>query len=153
VYIGNCYGRGLKTVLRSSDGGDEGVLKYLHNRDVIMTKHQGKAGEDLACRYLQQQGMMLIARNYRCRRGEIDLIMLHGDSLVFIEVRYRHRPNYGSAAESIDLRKQRKISGCALHYLQRHPAFARYPGRFDVVCIAPGDSGPKVEWISDAFTA
>lgn len=118
-----------------------------------MTKLQGRMGEDLACRYLQQQGMILIARNYRCRRGEIDLIMLHGDSLVFIEVRYRHRPYYGSAAESIDIRKQRKISHCASLYLQRHPAHARYPGRFDVVCIAPGDHGLKVEWISDAFTA
>ncbi|MEE8429082.1 MAG: YraN family protein [Gammaproteobacteria bacterium] len=118
-----------------------------------MTKLQGRAGEDLACRYLQQQGMRLMVRNYRCRRGEIDLIMLHGDSLVFIEVRYRHRPDYGSAAESIDLRKQQKISRCALHYLQRHPALARYPGRFDVVCIAPGDSGLKVKWIPDAFRA
>lgn len=140
-------------VLRSSGGDDERILKNRHNKDVIMTKLQGKAGEDLACRYLQQQGMRLIARNYRCRRGEIDLIMLHGDSLVFIEVRYRHRPNYGSAAESIDFRKQQKISHCALHYLQRHPAFARHPGRFDVVCIAPGDSGLKVKWISDAFRA
>jgi len=121
--------------------------------DVRNTKIQGNAGEDLACQYLTQQGLRLLTRNYRCYRGEIDLIMLHGDNLVFIEVRYRHRSDYGSAAETIDSRKQQKIIRCALCYLQNNPALAQYPGRFDAVCITPGHRAPNICWIPDAFHA
>ncbi|HKJ09325.1 MAG TPA: YraN family protein [Gammaproteobacteria bacterium] len=108
----------------------------------------GRRAETAACRYLQRRGLRLLARNYRCRVGEIDLIMGDGDSLVFVEVRYRRSVRFGGAAESIDRRKQARIIACASHYLQQHPGLAARPARFDVVAIAADD---QVSWIPDAF--
>lgn len=110
-------------------------------------QQQGLAAEAEACRHLQQQGLELIERNYRCRQGEIDLIMKDGKSTVFVEVRYRSNPNFGGAAASVDPRKQGKLIATASHYLQQHHALAQQPARFDVIAIAPG----TLEWIRDAF--
>ena len=107
----------------------------------------GKRAEDLACRFLQGEGLLLIGRNYHCRFGEIDLIMQDHDDLVFIEVRYRRSARYGSGAESVDHNKQRKIIFTANHYLQAHPSHQAC--RFDVVTLAP-DQAPQ--WIINAFT-
>jgi putative endonuclease len=110
----------------------------------------GIQAEETACRHLQYQGLRLLSRNYRCRGGEIDLIMRDGDSLVFVEVRYRRHDRYGSGAESVDLHKQGRIIRCAHHYLQRHPAEQRRPARFDVVSL---DARRGLQWIRNAFSA
>lgn len=110
----------------------------------------GLAAERLACKHLGKQGLILVTRNYRCRRGEIDLIMRDAGTLVFVEVRYRNRTDFGSAAESVDRRKQQRIAYCAEQYLQAHPAHARMPCRFDVVAVTNG--GRKIDWIANAFT-
>lgn len=114
---------------------------------------QGSHAEELACRYLLRQGLQLITRNYRCRRGEIDLIMRDADNLVFVEVRYRRQTRYGSGLESVDRRKQQRIACCAAHYLQRHPRAAAQAARFDVVALAPDVHGTRIEWIRNAFNA
>lgn len=111
----------------------------------MLTK--GQEAEAQACRHLQQQGLALIERNYRCRQGEIDLIMRDRQSTVFVEVRYRSNPTFGGAAAGVDCRKQAKLIAAAGHYLQQHPALAQQPARFDVIAIAPG----ALEWIRDAF--
>lgn len=116
-------------------------------------QHRGANAEEQACRYLQQQGLRLIARNYRSRRGEIDLIMQDADNLVFVEVRYRRQSRYGSGLESVGWRKQRRIVACAAHYLHCHPLTARLAARFDVVALSPGDGGVRIEWIRNAFDA
>jgi len=115
------------------------------------TLTRGKEAEDRACHYLQAQGLKLLARNYRSQRGEIDLILQDKDSLVFVEVRYRSHPHFGSAAESIDRRKQSRLIACARYFMQTHPDTCEQPCRFDVISI----SGPKsaIEWIPDAFSA
>jgi putative endonuclease len=112
---------------------------------------RGKDAEDRASVYLQARGLRLLERNYRSRRGEIDLIFQDKDSLVFVEVRYRAVPHYGSAAESVDRRKQTKLVACAHHYLQTHPAAGRQPCRFDVVSVT--GTNAAIEWIPNAFTA
>ena len=111
-------------------------------------QQRGQQAEQTACRYLEGQGLRLITRNYRCRCGEIDLIMDHGDSLVFVEVRYRRHDRYGSAAETVDARKRARIIRCAQQYLQRHPAARDRPARFDVITL---DAGRGLHWITDAF--
>lgn len=111
----------------------------------------GKDAEVRACRYLQAQGLRLVRKNYHTRRGEIDLVMQDKDSLVFVEVRYRRQAGFGSAAESVDRRKQLKLTACANHYLQTFPENARQPCRFDVVSI--GDNMDNIEWIRNAFDA
>lgn len=112
----------------------------------------GASAETLALRHLEQAGLRLVERNYRCRGGEIDLVMLDADSLVFVEVRYRSSTRFGRAEETVTAAKQARLTTAASHYLQRH-AVTR-PARFDVVAIHPASGGEHaVEWIRDAFGA
>jgi len=107
----------------------------------------GAGKEELARRYLEGSGLRLVERNYRCRLGEIDLIMRDGDCLAFIEVRYRKSAGYGSPAESVTPRKQQRIILAARHYLQRHPT--RLDCRFDVLALT---GNQRVEWLKNAFS-
>lgn len=116
-------------------------------------KEQGDAAERLAEQYLLRAGLKLVTRNFRCRLGEIDLIMQDGNSLVFVEVRQRRSRGFGGAAGSIGFHKQRKLVAAAQFYLgglDRTP-----PCRFDAVLLdAPDDRGAsRVEWLKNAFDA
>jgi len=113
----------------------------------------GTAAESLACDYLQQQGLDLLARNFRAPFGELDLIMQDHDYMVFVEVRFRRNHRYGSGADSVHAVKQDKLIKTALYYLQQHPRLAKRPVRFDVVSISIMDKRPQVDWIKDAFQA
>ena len=107
---------------------------------------RGLEAEQLALDYLQRQGLTAVERNYRCRFGEIDLIMRDGQALVFVEVRLRASSSFGGAQESIDARKQRKLLAAARHYIG---AQGRIPYcRFDAVLLN-GDS--RIEWIPNTF--
>jgi putative endonuclease len=110
----------------------------------------GALAEQLAAQYLQQQGLKLLQTNYRCRFGEIDLILQDTSSLVFVEVRQRSHSSFGGAAASIDARKQAKIIQTAQHYLSRQRHMP--PCRFDVVLMTTADKN-DIEWIKSAFTA
>jgi len=105
----------------------------------------GNDAEDLACAYLQERGLRLRERNYRTRLGELDLICEDGDTLVFVEVRYRNSRSHGGG--------QDKLVKTALYYLQQHPRLARRAARFDVIAIRPGPAGPHIDWIPNAFEA
>ena len=111
------------------------------------TLRAGEAAEALACRYLEQQGLRLVRRNYRCRAGEVDLIMQDGEQLVFVEVRSRRTSRYGTPAESITKTKQKRLCKAAAHYLLTSRSNA--PCRFDVIAIVQQDN--HLEWIRDAF--
>lgn len=117
------------------------------------TTAAGRRGEDLACRHLESQGLRLLERNYRCRAGEIDLVMLDGSTLVMIEVRSRSSAGHGSAAASVGTRKQRRFILAARHLMLTRPAYRRLAARFDVVAIDAAEVGepPRVTWIRDAF--
>jgi putative endonuclease len=111
--------------------------------------HLARVGGDkerLACTYLEKSGLRLLDRNYRCRRGEIDLVMRDADILVFVEVRFRASSRFGTPAETVDIRKQRRLAAAAAHYLQRHPT--NLPCRFDVVALSGANS---INWIRSAF--
>jgi putative endonuclease len=115
-------------------------------------KAVGDEAEALACEYLSGQGLNLLARNYRCRGGEIDLVMQHDDSLVFIEVRYRRNTGHGRASETVTASKQRRLIHCARVYMQRHHTW-NVPARFDVVSIEGPRGELQIDWISNAFQA
>jgi len=121
-------------------------VSEIANRPTSVTA--GSSAEDFACGYLENKGLRLVARNYRCRRGEIDLIMRDGEDLVFVEVRYRKYDAFGSAAETVSSSKRSRIITTAAYYLQRQ----RFepPCRFDVVAVG-GDAPHRIEWIQDAF--
>jgi putative endonuclease len=115
-------------------------------------------GDDLenrAARMLEREGLVLLARNFRGKPGEIDIIARDGNQLVFVEVRGRGNPRYETAAGSVHRHKQRRIIRTAQLFLQRHPRFANLPCRFDVVAFEPPQSGVdcRVRWIRAAFTA
>lgn len=117
----------------------------------------GEESERLALEHLQAAGLELIARNFRCRVGEIDLVMLDGDCLVVVEVRCRKsgRPpatRYPTAVESVGPHKQRKLAQAARFFLVRHKAFSNHNVRFDVVAYdGPTPEQYTLQWIRDAF--
>lgn len=115
------------------------------------TRGIGQRGEDAAARYLEARGLRLLERNYRCRGGEVDLVMLEGDTLVLVEVRLRSSAEFGGAAASVGLRKQRRFTLAARHLLMTRPALRDLPMRFDVVALEAGPEGPRLDWIRDAF--
>ncbi|MGA6107458.1 MULTISPECIES: YraN family protein [Pseudomonas] len=113
----------------------------------------GQAAEALARSHLEQHGLRLLASNWRCPRGELDLVMLDGDTVVFVEVRYRRHAAWGGALESVDARKRAKLITAAQHFLLKESRWAKYPCRFDVVAInsMDGDSPPRLTWLQNAF--
>ncbi len=114
---------------------------------------RGAWAEQHAARYLAAAGLRIVARNYRCTGGEIDLIMEDGDVLVFIEVRYRRDERHGTAAESVHTVKRRRLLHSAQHYLLTHAPQDRRPCRFDVVTLSGVAPVLRVEWIKNAFQA
>jgi putative endonuclease len=114
----------------------------------MLGKRRGTEAERQARHHLERQGLEFVAANYHCRRGEIDLVMRDGDTLVFVEVRQRTNPRFGGAAASVDFRKQHKLILTAEHYLQKHPHDG--PVRIDVVAMAQENA---IDWIRNAFQA
>lgn len=112
----------------------------------------GKNTESLAADYLSQQGLNCVSRNFRCKRGEIDLICLTADqTLVFIEVRSRAKTQFATAAESITFKKQQRIIHSSRYFLLTHPQYQHCNLRFDVVLFDIDHQSPH--WIRSAFDA
>jgi putative endonuclease len=112
----------------------------------------GFRAEDEAQKYLTDQGLHLIEKNFTCFLGEIDLIMQDEHQIVFVEVRYRSRQNFGSALESITPAKIKKIIRTAIIFLQFKKWLHRTSSRFDVITIDNSKDGRKINWIKHAFT-
>lgn len=110
----------------------------------------GAQAEERAKGFLEAQGLRLTERNYRCRQGELDLIMQDGETLVFVEVRYRKNGGFGGPAASITQAKQRRIIITANHYLQSRNSKRTPACRFDVLAIT-GKDPQNINWIKDAF--
>ena len=110
----------------------------------------GSRAERTARQYLVHNGLTPVSENFQSRGGEIDLVMLHDDCLVFVEVRFRTSAHYASPELTIDARKQRKIIRTAAVFLARTKRFASHTVRFDIVAIT-GDSADGIHWIRDAF--
>ena len=115
---------------------------------------KGLRFEDQARDYLLRHGLLLLQSNYRCRFGEIDLIMRDHNAVCFIEVKFRKSLAFGGAADAIPYSKQRKIIKTALFYLAAHQRFANHALRFDALLIQQQPTGTNhVNWIKNAFYA
>lgn len=112
---------------------------------------RGHNAEELACHRLQREGLRLSARNYRSPFGEIDLIMLERDTLVFVEVRYRSNADFGTPAETVDARKQARLRATAEHYLQNTPRASKKACRFDIVAITGNGEAGNFRWLQNVF--
>ena len=114
----------------------------------------GRAAEQLAAEYLQSHGVLILARNLRCKSGELDLVGLDGDVLAVIEVRQRGGTRFGGALASVTRRKQRKIIRTAGFYLQRRTQWQSRVMRFDVFAVEGLPDHPhRLLWLKDAFRA
>ncbi len=115
----------------------------------LSKNNAGLAAEKIAATFLAERGLKLVAKNYHCKYGEIDLIMQEAKTLVFVEVRLRTNNQFGSAASSITLQKQQKLLRTAQHYLQQH---GDCMCRFDAVLMDKADA-QHVEWVRNAISA
>lgn len=140
---------------------------------MTFQQNQGRFAEQAALDYLNRKGLRLVERNFRCRGGELDLIMTEGDTLVFVEVRYRASSRFGTGADSVDRRKQQKMIRAAAQFLRMRRRYASRRCRFDVISATRAtDANPtgasagtgtgagdgtsatlKINWIRSAFDA
>ncbi len=112
----------------------------------------GDAGEEAAAELLCKGGYRIVARNYRCRRGEVDLIAERGELLVFVEVRTRATAAFGAREETVGFRKRRRVVAAARDYLARRRGSER-GARFDVVAVVDSPAGPQLTHFENAFDA
>jgi len=122
-------------------------MRLLKKQNTIKT---GQQAEELAFQYLRKQALRPVCRNFQTRRGEIDLIMMDKETLVFIEVRYRRQSHFGSSMESIDKRKQTKLIAAARYYLatkKDHDCACR----FDIIAMSTLTNTDEITWLKNAF--
>ncbi len=119
-----------------------------------MSVRRGERWEAVAARYLESRGLSILARNFRCRLGELDLVCRDQDCVVIVEVRARAATSFAPALETIGWRKRRRIVQATRYLLLREPELRDRPLRFDVVAIDAIDTAePEVVWIRHAFDA
>lgn len=131
-------------------------------RSTSPTHQVGQKAEEAALSFLQQKDFQLIAQNYHCSMGELDLVVVQDHLLVFVEVRQRKPSVFGNAAASVTPSKQRKIIKTSAFFLQSFPEFELFDCRFDVIAIdsrgsnkstESGHENMMIDWIEGAFDA
>lgn len=128
----------------------ESIYTGKGNPGPLDKRQRGQQMELLARHYLENAKLIWIASNSRFRQGEIDLIMLDGDCLVFIEVRYRQHQQFGGAVASVDWRKRQRLLQAAAYWLaERQQSLETTCCRFDIVAI----TGNQIQWLKNAFNA
>lgn len=121
---------------------------------MAQTIERGAAAESLAAAYLENQGLVIIARNLRCKAGELDLVCLDGQVLVIVEVRLRTRIDFGGALASVTRNKQQRLIRATQYFWQRQPHWRSRILRFDVLGLrGQPDAAHEISWIKDAFRA
>ena len=122
------------------------------NATRALAKWRGQKAEQQAFEFLRAKGLIPVAKNFRCRFGEVDHIMCEGNCLVFVEVRYRASSRFVSAAGSVDRHKQRKLVQTAASFLSQHAEYRNHNVRFDVLAFDKvPDRQCELQWIKDAF--
>jgi putative endonuclease len=114
---------------------------------------QGDAAEERACRHLEGAGFTIVERNFRTRGGEIDIVARKGDVLVFVEVRSREVPDFGTPEESVTPAKRRRIVATARQYLSNVPPSSWREARFDVIAIEGSGTAAELRHYPAAFDA
>jgi putative endonuclease len=120
-----------------------------------MARHleSGRLAEQAARSFLESHGLRLLASNYRCRYGELDLIMRDKEQLVVVEIRYRRHTRFMKPVESITRAKRHRIARATLHFMQNNHAYDDHPVRFDIIGISGPLERSTMNWIPGAFTA
>jgi putative endonuclease len=114
---------------------------------------RGAAAEQLAAEYLRARGIKILARNLRCKAGELDIVGLEDGVLIIVEVRRRECADFGGALGSVTPLKQRRILRATRFFLQRERNWRGLALRFDVFAVQGASSAQQITWIKDAFRA
>lgn len=122
-------------------------------KGLSSANQSGKLAEGIAANYLAKQNIKILKRNFHCRFGEIDLIGLEQDILLFIEVRYRKNEKFLTAIETIDPHKCKRIVITSEYYLSQQKKYQSYLCRYDVITLTGELDTPVIEWIKNAFQA
>jgi len=129
--------------------GKKENLNYKDLNKRLSKRELGNLGENLAVEHLQREGLKILARNYRCPKGEMDIIARDGDCLVFVEVRTRSSSSSGRAEESIVFHKLQRLKAIAMLYLLEQN-IKKWPSlRFDVVAINITAEEPQINWLKN----
>jgi putative endonuclease len=118
-----------------------------------LRRQRGTQSEQLAADFLQARGLKVLARNFRCKTGELDLVCLDHEVLAIIEVRQRGSQKFGGALQSVTWCKQRKIIRTTRYLLQRQAVWQGRVVRFDVVAVEGPPGAHRLVWVKDAFRA
>ena len=118
-----------------------------------LSQAMGQTAEELAAKYLEDKGFLVLARNYRTRLGEVDLVVQKGFLLAFVEVRYRKSDAFGTPEETVTREKRRKVILAAFQYAGDHRLLDRRAIRFDVVAVVARGPGLHIVHLEDAFEA
>lgn len=116
----------------------------------LTRQQKGKSGENLAAEFLKERGMTILGQNVRCSLGEIDLVVLDGSTIVFVEVKSRFTKAYGLPQESVTWSKQKRLTRLAQWYLKQHN-LEQKAARFDVIAVTWIAGKPSLKWIPNAF--
>ena len=116
-----------------------------------MTHSSGAFWEERACKLIESRGATVIARNYTCRFGEIDVVALDSDRLVFVGVRYRSRSDFGSALASVSRAKQQNVLMTAQIFLASHEDYCNRYCRFDIIAVDSPRGSVSAQWLKGAF--
>lgn len=135
-------------MIRENEGYFAAPLLERKEAGILNKRAEGTAYEKRAAQYLEARGYQILAHNYRCKQGEIDLIAQDGDYLVFVEVKYRKDARSGYGAEAVNRQRQRRIIISARWYLVQQGLGESVPCRFDVVSFC----GEEITLIQDAFS-
>jgi len=111
----------------------------------LNTRKTGTFYENAVCKFLEEKGIKILQRNFRCKAGEIDIIGKKEECIIFFEVKYRKSTAYGYAQEAVNKKKQKKICNCAMYYCLQNKEVKQI--RYDVVAI----TGEEIQWIPNAF--
>jgi len=138
-----------ETWLLLEERGKKENLNYKDLNKRLSKRELGNLGENLAVEHLQREGLKILARNYRCPKGEMDIIARDGDCLVFVEVRTRSSSSSGRAEESIVFHKLQRLKAIAMLYLLEQN-IKKWPSlRFDVVAINITAEEPQINWLKN----
>ena len=113
----------------------------------MISRLLGRKKEDQAARWLERQGVEIVARNFTCRGGELDIVGRKGNTLICFEVRHRSRRDRGSAAESLTPAKLTRLQRCFEHFLQRHPQLRELTPRIDALLFDGETATPQ--WLEN----
>jgi len=120
---------------------------------LIDTRSRGAQVEAAVRDHLVAAGLRALAANAQARHGELDLVMLDGGTVVFVEVRYRRSHAFGGGLASVDAGKRRRLVLAAQQFLAAHRELRDAPCRFDVIDASGDPAAPKLQWLRDAFRA